>query len=109
MYKRGLLNIFDNNNLVLLLLSIPLSLFLLIGYFREDLINITMPIFLYYYGILFNLVGIHAIRRGAWMFFDRGTVFLGKNPIQFWILVVTNFIVANMLLLVSTIYLFDIY
>ena len=100
-------NLLDNNGILTALLVLPLTLFLVAGYINEDSVRITMPIFLYWYGLLFTLISIHSIKQGVFRFFDRGPVFAGSHPILFWTLITTEFFVAFLLFSAATIYLVD--
>ena len=100
-------SIFDKDGILVLLFSVPLALFLLIGYFKESLVNITMPIFLYWSSIIFTLTAIHAIKRQVFQYFSRGPVLYGKHPIWFWVLVTVWFFLAILFFSIATIYVTD--
>jgi hypothetical protein len=100
-------NILDKDNIVIMLFSIPLFIFLLIGYLKEDLIKIIMPIFLYWSSIIFVLTAFHAVKRRVFPYFSRGSVFAGKRPISFWILVGIQFFLAAIFFSIATIYIID--
>ena len=97
----------DRMNIVIILLATPLALFLITAYLNEETVKVTMPIFLYWYSIMFTLIATHSINRRIFRLFRRGPVFQGEYPIRFWILVSVNFISAFMCFAVATIYLID--
>lgn len=107
MNSKGFWDHFDNDFVVTMLLVIPVALFLLSGYFKEDIVSITMPVFLYCYSIIFGLLSVHAVNRRIFQFFVRGPVFRGKSPISYWILVSIQFFLAALFFIVASIYIID--